>query len=1020
MKSIFNRIPLVLTAVFVLLAAVRPNVALAQNAEKTVSGTVLFSDATPVVGAFIYVKDNTSKGTTADIDGKYSISVPDDAVLVFSFMGTVTQELSVKGKTTLDVVLAYEAETLDEMVVIGYGSVRKSDLTGAVSVVKTDEFKNKMNLSIGDALQGLAAGVNVRSGGDIGSLPSIQIRGTGNLTNNDPLYVIDGMPTSNSVEFNVDDIESIQVLKDASAAAIYGSRAANGVIIITTKKGKSGETKIEFSTKLSVQNLPRMKFAQADEWKKVYDLAFDNSIADGYEGVTKRMNHWDNNTDWQKEFFKTGFVQEYNLGFSNGNENGNYRVSFNYLDNSGVTLGRNMSRITARVNSETRKGRLSFGETLLLGHTKTVNNGGSFTSVVRMIPTIPVYAKTESELTAATTAGFGRGSTDNARSLGSNPVAEANTGESYTNTMRIQGNAFAQLDIMDWLKYKLSLGTTISDYDSRSWTPGYSNALNGSDGQSSASARAGRSYHNVVENTLNFDKVFGKHKINAVLGMTYEHSKLYTSSVTKNNLISTASGEFFKNVDSATSLTSGGGNTSENALISYLARVNYDYSGKYLLSLTVRRDGSSRFASGYRWGTFPSASFAWRISEENFFNVPWINDLKIRANYGTLGSQNVGNYDYQMFVNSYAQYRFDGEKPSMGQAIVDLSNSNLAWETLTQQNYGVDVAFLQNRLQVSAEYFDARSKDVLTTLKILATTGSESSPYVNAASISNRGVELSVTWRDVIGDDFSYSISGNISHTKNILNDFGYGKLEEYTSRCVTRVGHAIGAYYLIETDGLFQSEEEVLNYKSADGKVIQPNAKPGDIRFKDANGDGQITDADRVVLDGKSPWPKVEAGLSIMAQYKGFDMTISGYGSFGQWAYNNTRMYTDNLNDCANLRAGQPWWGFEGNKTNNAWYPRPLYSNPANSAYYIDRWIENSSFFKISTLSIGYTLKAPASVKHIFDNVRFSLTGQNLITFTKYTGYDPDFIGSLFEPGVDYQAQPAPKSIIFAVNLNF
>ena len=1013
-KAIVSIKHLLAAALVLFVLAINAN---AQN--RAVSGIVRFQDSSPVPGAFIYVKSNTSIGTTSDVDGRWSLSVPPDAVLVFSFIGTKTQEVPVGNRSTIDVVLENDTEMIDEMVVIGYGSVKKSDLTGAVSVVKTDEFKNKMNLSIGDALQGMAAGVSVRSGGDIGSLPSIQIRGTANLTNNDPLYVIDGMPTSNSAEFNVDDIETIQVLKDASAAAIYGSRAANGVIIITTKKGKKGEPKIEFGSKISIQNLPRMAFAEADEWKAVFDLAFDNSIADGYEGVTKRMNHWDNNTDWQEEFFKTGVVQEYNLGFSNGNDNGNYRASFSYLNNSGVTLGRNMSRLTARVNSETKKGRLTFGETLLVGHTKTINNGGSFTSVVRMIPTIPVYAKTESELAAATTHGYGRGSTDNARSLGSNPVAEANTGESYTNQLRIQGNAYMQVDIFDFLNYKISMGTTLSDSDSRSWTPGYSNALNGSNGQSSASALSNRYYHNVVENTLNFNKSFGKHSINAVAGMTYENENMYTSAVTKNNLISTASGEFFKNVDSATDLTSGAGATSENALISYLARVNYDFGGKYLLTATVRHDGSSRFSKQYRWGTFPSISAAWRISKENFFNVPWINDLKVRANYGTLGSQNVGNYDYQMFVNSYAQYRFDGNGATMGQAIVDLANNDLTWETLTQQNYGIDAAFLGNRLQVCAEYFNSRSKDVLTTLKILATTGSASSPYVNAASITNKGFELTLSWKDKIGTDFNYSISANVSHTKNTLDDFGYGKIEEYTSRCVTRVGHSIGAYYLIETDGLFQSEEEVLNYKSKDGSVIQPDAKPGDIRFKDANGDGKISDADRVVLDDKSPWPKLETGITFMAQYKGFDFTLSGYGAFGQWAYNNTRMYTDNLNDCANIRAGQKWWGFNGYKTNNAWFPRPLYSNPKNSAYYIDRWIENSSYFKFSTISLGYTLNAPKNFR-VFDSIRLSVTGQNLITLTKYTGYDPDFKGSLFEPGVDYQAQPAPKSVIFSLNINF
>jgi len=508
--------------------------------------------------------------------------------------------------------------------------------------------------------------------------------------------------------------------------------------------------------------------------------------------------------------------------------------------------------------------------------------------------------------------------------------------------------------------------------------------------------------------------------VDAVLGQAYEHSTNYNNSVTRQNLVSTASGDFLKEVNAASTLTNGSGVSSQNALISYFARVNYDYDGRYLASATVRRDGSSRFSKDFRWGTFPSFSLAWRISKESFFNVPWIDDMKIRANYGTLGSQNVGNYDYQMFVNSNVQYKLDGSTNTMGQAIVDLANNDLTWETLVQQNYGIDLAFLNNRLQLSAEYYNSNSKDVLTALQILKSTGSSSSPYVNAASINNKGVELTLTWRDQIGSDFNYSISANLGHSKNTLTDFGYGKLEEYTSRCVTRVGHSIGAFYLIETDGLFQSDAEVQSYKSADGTVIQPTAKPGDIRFKDANGDGQITDADRVVIDDKSPWPKLEAGLTFMASYKNFDFTISGYGKFGVWAYNNTRMWTDNLNDCNEIREGLPWWGFNGNKHNNAWYPRPLYSDPRNGPYHIDRWIENASFWRFSTISMGYTFNAPEALSGIFKTIRASVAGQNLITLTNYTGFDPDFQGSLFEPGVDYQSHPSPLGVIFSLNVNF
>lgn len=976
-----------------------------------IKGKVIDSSNDPVIGAAVQVSGSTN-GTITDMDGNYTLSnVQSKGSLLFSYVGMVSQKVQVDGRKIINVVLKEDNVLLEETVVIGYQTVKKKDLTGAVSVIKTDDFKNKTNLSIGDALQGTASGVSVRSSGEIGSTPTIQIRGTANLTNNDPLYVIDGMPTSNDVNFNVNDIESIQVLKDASAAAIYGSRAANGVVIITTKQGREGKTRYEFNSQISVNWLPRLDMAHATEWKKYYDDAFDNAIALGVEGVTQRMDHWNNDTDWQSEFFKTGVTQNYDFSFSGGGKGGSYRSSFNYLDNSGTTLGRNLSRLTARLNSNGKLGIFNIGESLQVGKTDIKNIGGSMTSVIRMIPTVPVYDSSS----YGTTNGYGRGSLTNARTLGSNPVADANNGDNRTESLFIRGTAFAEAQIFSFLKYKLNLGTDISDNETNTWRTGYATNLNGSDSNSSASDSGSRTITYLVENTFTFDKKFSKHNINAVIGNSYQNTTYRTYSASNQKLIQTANGDFLSTVSSGTAEAAASGYKYRAALVSYLGRINYDFDGKYLLSLTGRIDGSSRFSKGNRWGIFPSASLGWRISKEKFFKIDWIDDLKFRANYGNLGSQNVGYYDYQMYINSNPQYLFNGTTATQGQIVTKLSNTDLSWETLEQTNIGMDVAFLKNRLQVSAEYYISKSHDVLTALPILMTTGnSGGNPYVNAASIQNKGFEVTATWRNQVSKDFSYSISGNISHSNNKLLKFGYGKDSEYTNRCVTEVGEPIGMYYLIQTDGIFKSDEEANAYVNSTGEKIQPNAGGGDVKFIDANADGKITTDDRVVCG--SPWPDFEYGVNLSATYKNFEFNLAGYGKQGGKIYDDTRRYMSIFQDCAAAYAGYDYWTPTNTNSSN---PRLIYGDSRNTPDYMDRWLESASFFRISTLSAAYNWK-PEFLHGIVDNVRLSLTAQNLITLTSYKGYDPDFQGSLFEPGVDYSSYASPKSVIFSLNIKF
>lgn len=985
---------------------------------QSVKGTVTDPSGQAIIGASVMVP-GTLNGTVTDEAGNYSIqNIGSAATLEFSCIGYETVTETVNGRTTINVVLKESTEMLEEMVVIGYGTVKKKDLTGAVSIVKPDDFKNKTNTSIGDLLQGAASGVTVRSTGEIGGVPAIQIRGTGNLTNNDPLYVIDGLPTNNDVHFNVNDIESIQILKDASAAAIYGSRAANGVVIITTKTGSDSKTKFEFNAQVAVQNLKRISMAGAEEWKKYYDEAFDNAIAEGIEGITQRMDHWDNDTDWQDAYFKTGVIQDYDLSMAGGTKTGKYRTSFNYMSNSGTTINRKMDRYTLRVNSSGKLGIFTIGENISAGRTYIRNAGGgavrkvggSIADVVRMIPTIPVYDEN-------VLGGYGLGNEIHARALGANPVAQSNNRDRWTNVLFIRGTAYAEANIFPWLKYKLNLGVDINANVTNSWTSGYSVALNSASGSSSATENNSRMSTYLVENTLSFDKTFGKHHIDAIVGTTYQFTDYQTSSASQQGLITNANGEFLTTISAGTSSASVSGNMYQAALISYLGRVNYDYDGKYLLTLTGRMDGSSRFAADYRWGTFPSVSAAWRISKEKFFNVPVISDLKLRANWGNLGSQNVGYYDYQMYINNYAQYLFSGGNGEIthGQTMVKLSNQNLTWERLEQINIGADLSMFDNRFQMSAEYYRSTSHDVLTALNLLMTTGNGGgNPFVNAASIQNSGVELTLSWKDQVTKDFSYSISANISHSDNKLLDFGYGKTEQYTDYTTTRVGEPIGMFYMIETDGIFQSLDEVNSYVGPNGTPIQPTAKPGDLKYKDANKDGAITPDDRVVCG--SPWAKLEAGLNISLKYKNFDFGMIGYGRFGNKAFNFNRWYQEGFQDCNSAPENYDYWRPDNTDAKN---PRLLYGDERNVYTWIDRWLEDGSFFKISSLSVGYTLDIP-SMKRYFDSIHFTLTGQNLFTFTKYSGYDPDFQGTLFEPGMDFCTYPSPRSFIFSVNIKF
>ncbi len=979
--------------------------------QKTITGTVTDDFGQPLPGVTVVV-NGTTIGTVTNVDGNYSLgNVPSDATLVFSFVGMKTQEILISGKTNINVIMVEEAIGIEEVVAIGYGSIKKADLTGAVSVIKADDFKNITALSVGNAMQGLVPGVNIRSSGNIGSEPVVEIRGLGNFTNNNPLYVIDGLPTTGNRDFNVNDIKSIQILKDASAAAIYGSRAANGVIIIETKKGVAGEMKVNYTGKVSVDNLPMMDLMGRDEWIKITTLAYETAIADGVRGVTSVPNWMGGDTDWNKAVFRTAVVQDHNLSFSGGSKSGNYLVSMNYFDNPGTVYGASLNRYSFRVNTEGRKGIFTIGENLAISNTfvEEENPGWSkHIDVLRMLPIIPIYDENNF-------GGYGYGDEATARTFGTSPIGSEDLMITTTENLRIRGNVYATLDILKSLQYKVNLGYE-TNLDNRKYLRKEGNfTLNQAYTPSSRYERKSKFVSSLIENTLTFKKVFGKHDINAVVGNSYQNIYYEMIAAEKKNLIRVGS-HYFDVIDAGTTDPNAYGNINESALLSYFGRLNYVFDEKYLLSATFRYDGSSKFAKGNKWGFFPSVSAGWRLSKEKFFNVPWISDLKLRYSHGTLGNSNIGDWDYVAVMNPFPVAVFGTDQHvETGMTQVKLVNRDLRWEKQTQQNFGMDIAFVDNKLQFNVEYFISTTKDVLTPMPVLMTTGNDGgNPYVNAASLRNKGVELTGTWRETKGD-FSYSISANFTRLRNEVLEFGYGKVEQYTQYTKTEIGKPLAMFYLVTTDGIFQNEAEVLAHQNSEGVVIQPNARPGDIRYNDVNDDGRINNEDREICG--NPWPKFEVGLNGQVSYKDFDFSFAGFGSFGQDVFNGAASWMGSFSDNTNHLAGYKPWTPEDPNTKN---PRVIYADNRNGRRDQNRWIEKGSYFKIRQMTLGYSFDIPR-VKEIFDNLRVSVTGQNLVTFTKYTGLDPEFRApDIWQKGRDDASYPSPKSVVFSLSVQF
>lgn len=1002
--------------------------ATAYSQDVTITGTVTDANSEPLVGVNVLVKGTTT-GAITDIDGNFSVSGKKGSTLVFSYIGMLTQEVVYKG-TALRVVMKDDSKALEEVVVIGYQTVKKSDLTGAVAVVDTKEMKKSAAGTLVSQMQGLATGINVRSSGRAGEDASIEIRGVGSLSNNSPLWVIDGMITDPGVDFNPADAESIQILKDASAAAIYGSRAANGVIIVTTKKGTKGPMKVNVSVKETLEWSPKFDLMNAAEYIKYNDIAYNEAIKDGIATVNSTQKHSQYDTNWQDEVLKTALVQDYNVSLSGGGDSGSYFVSAGYYNNDGVSYGNTFDRYSFRVNTQGKKGWFSFGENLAYSLTNTdPNQTNTYNDFLRMMPTIPIYDENNP-------GGYGYGDAAKYNTFGVNPIAREDLEYRHFRQNRLNGSLWLEFKPFEFLSYKFNGGIDLYFYEN-SWFRGEGNWTQNQEHRDPESQKArNNTYNMLVEHTLNFNKDFGKHHVDAVVGTTYQHHEWEGLWASRLNFPMTGNGDYFTVLNAGQSNQQNSNSISENAMISYLGRANYVYDDKYYLTATFRRDGTSRLAKENRWGNFPSFSGAWRISKEEFFDVPWINDLKIRGNWGRLGNSSIGDWDYIGTINQSIVTVFGGAIVP-GSTQVKLVNAGLVWETKETVNVGFDASFLNQRLTVSAEYYNSKTSDVLAETPIAISTGNQGgSPWKNAASLRNKGFEITLGWKDQISD-FKYSALLNVTTMDNEVLSLGRDGSERNfidSGQARTEPGRSLAEFYLRKTDGIFRTQEEIDNYVTKGNHVPGPNEdkvpagtpimiegkRPqlGDVKYLDLNDDGQITDIDRDYCG--SPWAKMQMSLVLNAEWKNFDFSMMWNGQFGNKIYNVSRwqgrLFADNSNYIRFEKGEEP---YQVNPNSNT--PRIIYGDFRNSRD-ADRFLENGSYFRMKNISIGYNFKQKWLTNLGVEKLRLFATGSNLITITGYSGLDPDFKGanSVWNSGTDSFAYPNTRSVMFGLDLTF
>lgn len=1003
--------------------------------EKTIRGKVTDAESGDELPGVNVLAKGTTTGTVTDIEGNYSLTVADDInVLVFSSVGYVSQEVPINGQNTINVQLTSDIQSLSEVVVIGYGTQERSEVTGAVSSVSAEEISRQPVSGLDEALQGRAAGVQVTpSTGQPGAPININIRGIGSFGNTSPLYVIDGVPVFNEVRsmgnaqsnplatLNPGNIASIEILKDASAAAIYGARAANGVVLITTKRGEAGATKFSLRGYYGVQQFNRAIDMMNSQQFAAYSIAADQAAGREPVPAFSDPEVLAQNTDWQDEAFNAAPIQDYSLTVSGGNENARFAVIGGYFDQEGLLVNNAFKRYSLRINSD-----FNVGERLKIGESISISRGywrGGFNpasdilqELLQSSPTLPV--RNPDNL-----GGFAGPTFEvSGRVNRSNQIASLSLIQNDLYQNRVLGNIYAEYALIPGLTYRLNLGGDIMYGESKVFTPVYE-AGNRSNPRASLSESRRSDNTYLIENTLTYDKTFNEdHSITVLAGYTQQSSLVKDISGSIQDFPSND----LRTINAGFGQSNLSGGESEWALRSFLGRINYGFKDKYLFMATVRRDGSSRFGENTRYGTFPSFSAGWRISEEPFMNnVNLLSDVKLRASWGQVGNQEIDNYAAIATIDPVARYIFGtGQGLVAGATYLSLGNPDLRWETSTQTDIGLDLGFLEDRLTFIIDYYVKNTSDVLLRLPVVTTSGIRRSngAYQNAAEIRNSGLELAATYRNSSGG-FQYNISGNFSTINNEVISFGGGEpiIAQLSSdpnfaTTYTEEGGEIGAFYGHVMDGIFRDQGEV------DAHAEQPGAAPGDIRFQDLNDDGVINGDDRKIIG--SPIPDFFYGLNADFSYKGFDVALFFQGVEGAEVYNLLWAgINDGEGDNNATTAMLDRWT-ENNRDTNV--PRAVAGDPNDNDRPSTRFVEDGSYLRLRNLQIGYNFSAGIAERLNLSNLRIYTTAQNLFTITPYRSYNPD-VGTLstdsrstLTKGIDFGAYPIPRVFTLGVQVDF
>jgi len=976
--------------------------------KKTITGTILDEKGESIIGASVSVK-GTSNGTITDIDGKFSLDVTENDILTISYLGFLSQEIPVAGKSSLQIIMKENAEMLDEIVVVGYGVMRKRDLTGAVSSIDSKSMQDKPVANIGEALQGRASGVHIINSGAPGSNVSIRIRGISTINNSEPLLVIDGVPTDLSLNaLNMDDVQTVDVLKDASATAIYGSRGANGVVLITTKKGKSGDGAVSFSANWGIQDATSMP----DMLNASQFASFHNDMIANYNGSENLMQRPDftdpaalgKGTDWMDELFRTSLIQNYSISYSGGTDKGNYHVSGGILDQEGIVTNTSYKRYTVQFNGESKvKPWLKFGNHVALSCDTKKQGSYSIRDAMAAQPAQPVYNED----------GTYSGPGNPAYWYGDikNPLGNAKVNSQTTKGYNLLGNVFAEINLFDKVTFKTLGGIDFKFWDKENFNPKY-DWKPIPQPESYRYEESNKSLTYLWDNTVTYIDTFNeKHYLNVMIGSSAQNNVYNRMNASVQGFLSDKNNQLSNGLNQPTV----GGTKNDWALLSFMGRANYNYADRYLLTLTVRRDGSSRFSKNNRWGTFPSVAAAWRLSEEPFYRKnKWVNDIKVRAGYGVTGNQwGIDNYAYFTKLKT-GQYVFNGTPVSTLYPLV-MPNPDVKWETVKQWNAGIDLTLVDQRINLSLDGYIKNTTDMLVPMAVPITTGYSdiSVPSINAGKVRNTGWELTISSRNLTGE-LEWNTDLNVSYNKNKVISMNEGVPLftgddiNMTKVLVNAEGNPINSFYGYVTNGLFQNQNEVDNASIQ----VPGGTSPGDIRFMDLDNNGVINDNDRTYIG--NPTPEWSFSLNNSFFYKNFDLQIFLQGVAGNDIYNANRIWQEGMAVPQNQTAKvlDRWTG-EG--TSNS-VPRAVYSDPNKNARHSSRFVEDGSYLRIKNLTLGYTLPESVSKKAFLQTVRLYMSCQNLYTFTKYSGFDPE-VGA---NGVDLSTYPLTRTISFGVNVKF